>query len=132
MAATIPDSHRDLFEKPAFAGFATLMADGTPQVTPVWCDFDGRHVIINTARGRVKTRNMERDKRVGLAIMDPQNPYRYLSIQGRIVEMTEQGASEHIDRMAKKYLGKDKYPFAAPGEVRVLVKIQPERIHSYG
>jgi PPOX class probable F420-dependent enzyme len=130
--ATIPESHKDLFNKPAIASLATVSADGIPQVTPVWCDFDGTHVLVNTARGRKKARNLEQSKRVALAIIDPQNPYRYLGIQGRVADMTENGADPHIDKMAKKYLGKDKYPYRAPGEVRVLVKIAPEKVHTVG
>lgn len=130
--ASIPSNFQDLFRKPAFASLATLNADGSPQVTPVWCDFDGTHVLVNTARGRVKDRNLQREPRVALSLPDPDNPYRYLGIQGRVVEMSEKGASAHIDKMAKKYLGKDKYPFSAPGEVRVLVKIAPERVHAIG
>jgi PPOX class probable F420-dependent enzyme len=130
MAATIPASHLDLFKKPAFASLATVNADGTPQVTPVWVDWDGTHVLVNTARGRVKDRNLQRDPRVALSIPDPENPYRYLGIQGRVVKMTEEGADAHIDKMAKKYLNKDKYPFRAPGEQRVLVAIEPSKVHA--
>lgn len=128
----IPEKYRDLFNKKAFASLATLMPDGRPQVTPVWCDFDGAHIMVNSARGRVKDRNMRRDPRVSVAIIDPDNPYRYLEVRGRVVEVTEDGAAEHIDRMAKKYLGVDKYPGAQPGEVRVLYKIQPEGFSSMG
>ncbi len=130
--ASIPSNFQDLFTKPAFASLATLNKDGSPQVTPVWCDFDGTHVIVNTARGRVKDRNLRREPRVALSVFDPENPYRYIGIQGHVSEMTEQGADAHIDKMAKKYLGKDKYPFRAPGEVRVIVKITPEKIHTNG
>lgn len=118
--------------KRTFASLSTLMPDGTPQVTPVWCDFDGRHVVVNSAKGRQKDRNMRRDPRVSLALMDPDDPYRYLEIRGRVVEITEQGADAHIDRMAKKYLDKDKYPYRQPSEVRVLYKIEPERFSSMG
>jgi len=123
----IPDSHLDLFKKKAFAHLATLMPDGKPQVTPVWVDYDGRHVVINTAEGRVKDKNMQRDGRIALSITDPDNPYRYLEVRGRIVERTHKGADAHIDAMAKKYLDQDKYPFRRPGEVRVLYKVEPER-----
>jgi len=126
MSNVIPEKYIDLFQKPAFASLGTLMPDGRPQVTPVWCDFDGQHVIFNSARGRQKDRNVRRDPRVALAIIDPDNPYRYLEIRGTVVEITEDGAAEHIDKMAKKYLGVDKYPYAQPGEVRVLYKIRPE------
>ena len=90
--AGIPEKHRDLFDKPVFASLATIMPDGTPQVTPVWCDYDGRHIIINTAKGRVKDRNMRRNPAVALAVMDPANPYRYLEVRGKVTEITEQGA----------------------------------------
>ncbi|RPH97335.1 MAG: PPOX class F420-dependent oxidoreductase [Lysobacterales bacterium] len=128
MAEVIPERFLDLFEKKAFANLATLMADGSPQVTPVWVDFDGARVIVNSARGRQKDRNIKRNPSVALAISDPGNPYRYLEVRGRVVEITEDGASEHIDRMAKKYLGVDKYPGRAPGEVRILYRIEPLRV----
>jgi PPOX class probable F420-dependent enzyme len=132
MAATIPEKYQDLFQKKAFANLATLMPDGKPQVTPVWCDFDGKHVLVNSARGRVKDRNMRRDPRVSMALIDPDNPYRYLQLQGRVVEITEDGADQHIDRLAKKYLGLDKYPNRQPGEVRVIYKIEADRTQSMG
>lgn len=132
MPGTIPEKYQDLFQKKAFANLATLMPDGKPQVTPVWCDFDGKHILVNSAKGRVKDRNMRRDPRVSLALIDPDNPYRYLQLQGRVVEITENGADQHIDRMAKKYLGVDKYPNRQPGEVRVIYKIEPDRAQSMG
>ena len=115
-----------------FASLATVMPDGRPQVTPVWVDYDGEHVLVNTAKGRVKDRNMKRDPRVSLAIIDPDNPYHYVEVRGRVVDITEEGADQHIDKMAKKYLGKDKYPNRQPGEVRVLYKIEPEKFSSMG
>ncbi len=130
--ATIPASHADLLTKPAFANLATLNPDGSPQVTPVWVDFDGSHVIVNTARGRVKAKNLAREPRVALSIADPANPYRYLGIQGRVVEMTEKGGDAHIDKMAKKYLGKESYPGRKAGEVRIVVKIEPDKVHTNG
>jgi PPOX class probable F420-dependent enzyme len=132
MAATIPEQFKDLFAKVAFAQLATLMADGRPQVTPVWVDYDGEHVRVNSAKGRVKDKNMRRDKRVALSIQDPDNPYRHLAIQGDVVEITEEGADAHIDALAKKYLGKDSYPFRAPGEVRVIYKIRPDKVSTSG
>jgi PPOX class probable F420-dependent enzyme len=124
----IPDSHLDLFKKKAFAHLATLMPDGQPQVTPVWVDYDGHNVVINTAAGRQKDKNLQRDGRVALSIIDPDNPYRYLEVRGRVANRTLDGADAHIDAMAKKYLGKDKYPYAQPGEVRVIYKVEPEHI----
>ena len=130
MPAVIPEQYKDLFSKRTFASLATLMPDGRPQVTPVWCDFDGQHVLINSAKGRQKDRNMRRDPRVSLALVDVDNPYRYLEIRGQVVEVTEEGADAHIDRMTKKYLDKDKYPFRQPGEVRVIYKIEPQQFTS--
>jgi PPOX class probable F420-dependent enzyme len=132
MPEVIPEKYRDLFSKRAFASLGTLMPDGSPQVTPVWCDFDGQHVIFNSARGRQKDRNVRRDPRVAMAIIDPDNPYRYLEIRGRVVEITEQGADSHIDKMAKKYLDADKYPYRQAGEVRVMYKIRPEHTTTMG
>lgn len=132
MPEAIPQEFLDLLDKKAFANLATLMPDGSPQVTPVWVDRDGEYFRINTAKGRVKDRNMRRDPRVSLSIVDPDNPYRYLEIRGRVVEITEQGAEQHIDLLAKKYLGKDSYPFRKPEEVRVMYKIQAERASSMG
>jgi PPOX class probable F420-dependent enzyme len=132
MSQSIPDKYRDLFTKRAFASLATLMPDGSPQVTPVWVDLEGDLVLVNTARGRQKDKNMRRDPRVAMAIIDPENPYRYLEIRGRIAEITEEGADAHIDKMAKKYLGTDKYPYRQPSETRVIFKIQPERVNTMG
>jgi len=125
-------AYRDLFDKKAFAHLATVGADGVPQSTPVWCDFDGTHIRINTARGRVKDRNLQRNPRVAVSVLDPDNPYRYVQVRGRVTEMTEQGADAHIDGLAKKYLGQDRYPYRQPGEVRVTVKILPEKIQGMG
>jgi PPOX class probable F420-dependent enzyme len=132
MSTVIPESYTDLFQKKAFAHLATLNADLTPQVTPVWVDYDGEYVLVNTARGRRKDRNMKRSPAVALSIQDPDNPYRYLEVRGKVAEITEEGADQHIDKMAKKYLGLDRYPNRRPGEVRVLYKIKPERISRMG
>ena len=132
MAATIPEKFLDLFQKKAFANLATLMPDGSPQVTPVWVDFDGNHVIVNSARGRQKDKNMQRNAKVALSILDPDNPYRYLEIRGKVDAITEQGADAHIDKMAKKYMGKDTYPYRRPEEVRVLYKILPTKTTQMG
>lgn len=132
MAQAIPEKYRDLFDKRAFASLATIMPNGDPQVTPVWCDLEGDLVVINSAKGRQKDRNLRRDPRVALAIIDPENPYRYLELRGKVVEITEQGADAHINKMAKKYLGADKYPYAQPGEVRVMYKIRPEHATMMG
>jgi len=132
MAQVIPEKYLDLFQKKAFANLATLNEDGTPQVTPVWIDYDGNHVLVNSAKGRRKDKNMERNRAVALSIQDPDNPYRYLEVRGHVDEITEEGADQHIDKMAKKYLGADKYPGRQPGEARVLYKITPERVSHMG
>jgi len=132
MASKIPDQYMDLFQKKAFANFATLMPDGSPQVTPVWVDFDGTHVLVNSARGRQKDKNMQKNGRVALSILDPDNPYRYLQIMGTVDDITEEGADAHIDKMAKKYMGKDSYPFRNPQETRVVYKILPQKTQTMG
>jgi PPOX class probable F420-dependent enzyme len=126
--STIPDSFSDLFQKKAFAQLATLMSDGSPQVTPVWFEFDGKHIVINSAKGRTKDKNMRRNPIVALSIQDPDNPYRHLSLKGKVVEITEKGADSHIDKLSKKYTGKDVYPNRRPGEVRVIYRILPEKV----
>jgi PPOX class probable F420-dependent enzyme len=122
----IPDNFLDLLSaKKAFANIATVMKDGSPQVTPVWFDFTDGKIRVNTARGRVKARTLRPGARVAMAIIDPDNPYRYLQVRGRVLNVTEDGADAHIDSLAKKYLGQDKYPFRQPGEVRVKFEIEP-------
>jgi PPOX class probable F420-dependent enzyme len=119
-------------DRKALAHLGTLMPDGTPQVTPVWFDYEGGMIRVNSARGRVKDRNMRRNPAVAVAIVDPDNIYRYVGIRGRVVEITEQGADAHIDRLAQKYLGQDRYPNRRAGEVRVTYRIKPERVSGMG
>jgi PPOX class probable F420-dependent enzyme len=122
----IPGQFLDLLqEKKAFANLATMMPDGTPQVTPVWFDYANGMIRVNSAKGRVKSRNMTAGAPVALAIMDPDNAYRYIQIRGRVARVVEEGASAHIDSLARKYLGQDKYPYSQPGEVRVMFEIEP-------
>jgi hypothetical protein len=129
----IPDNFLDLLQhKKAFANLATVMPDGSPQVTPVWFDYAGGIVRVNTAKGRVKARNMKEGAAVALAILDPDNAYRYLQIRGRVRGVTEAGADAHIDQLAKKYLGKDKYPYAKPGDVRLIYEIEPKSVSVMG
>ncbi len=130
--AALPDAVRRLLEEPNFASLATLMPDGSPQVTPMWIDTDGEYVYVNTAEGRQKPRNFSHDPRVAIAVTDRGNGYRHATIRGRVVDVTTDGADAHIDKLAKKYLGQDRYPFRQPGEQRVLVKIAPERVNSQG
>jgi PPOX class probable F420-dependent enzyme len=129
----IPAGFKDLIDKKvAFAHLATVMPDGTPQVTPVWFDAIGDHLRINTARGRIKDRNMQHNAAVALAITDPDNPYRHLAIRGRIVKVSEEGADAHIDSLAKKYLNKDSYPYRRPDEKRVIYEIEPTSVTGMG
>ena len=128
----IPDNFMDLFDKKAFGSLSTLMPDGSPQTNPVWVDYADGELWVNSAVGRLKDRNIKRDPRVSVAVIDPDNPYRFLEIRGKVREVTEHGATQHIDKMAKKYLGKDKCPFAQPGGQRVLYKITPEHVHTMG
>lgn len=124
MAAKIPHQFMDLMtEKVAFANLATVMPDGSPQVTPLWFEFKNGGIRINTAVGRRKARNLDSNPKVALAIIDPANPYRYLQIRGHVIRSTKDGADANIDALAKRYLGQDKYPFRAPGEVRVMYDI---------
>ena len=132
MAQAIPEKYQDLFKKAAFGNLATVMKDGSPQVTPVWVDYDGKYVRFNSALGRVKDKNIRRDPRVALSIVDPENPYRHLDIRGRVVEISREGADEHINRLSKKYLGKEVYPYRQKGEVRVMYKIEPEKVSTMG
>ncbi|HVZ61382.1 MAG TPA: PPOX class F420-dependent oxidoreductase [Terriglobales bacterium] len=130
--SVIPEKYMDIFQKKAFANLATLMPDGRPQVTPVWIEYDGKHLVVNSALGRQKDKNLRREPRVSLAISDPDNPYRYVEVRGKVVEVTQEGAEEHIDRMAKKYLGQDRYPYRAADEKRVIYRIAPEHAHGMG
>ncbi len=131
--ANIPEGFMDLItQKKALANVATVMADGSPQVTPVWFDYAGGKLRINTAKGRVKARTMTEGARIALAIVDPDNDYRYIQVRGTVSKVTEDGADAHIDGLAKKYLGKDKYPFGQPGEVRLLIEIEPEKTQTMG
>ena len=128
----IPASHQDILKKKAFAHFATLMKDGSPQVSPVWVDEQDGYVLINSAAGRVKDKNVRRNPQVAISATDPDNPYRMVTIRGKVVEYKTEGADDHIDKMAKKYMDKDKYPFRQPGEQRVIYKIEPQSVSTMG
>ncbi|MCY3639297.1 MAG: PPOX class F420-dependent oxidoreductase [Chloroflexi bacterium] len=125
MSKLSADAIKMLSEGKNIATIATVMPDGSPQATVVWIDTDGEHVIFNTAEGRVKTENLRRDPRVAIAVTDADNPYEQVTIRGRVVEFTHDGADAHIDALAKKYLGMDEYPLRNPDEQRVIVKIAP-------
>ena len=126
---TITPEIAKLFQGKNFVSFSTLMKDGSPHVAPVWVDIDGNTILINTAVGRVKEKNVKRDNRVALSIFDHQNPYDMVAIRGKVIELTTDGADEHIDKLAKKYFGLDKYPYHSPDEKRIIVKIKPEKIY---
>ena len=123
------ESTVNLFKEKNIAFVASLMNDGSPQITPVWIDYDGQFLLINTAEGRTKQKNFARDQRIAISVMDQNNPYNVVTIRGKVVEQTTNGADEHVDRLAKKYLGVDKYPFRAPDEKRIILKIKPEKIY---
>ena len=129
--AQIPDEAVHLLEGQHFAHVATVMADGTPQVTPVWIDHEGDTVTFNTAAGRFKEKNLRRDPNVAISIIDAENPYQPLVIRGKVSEIGGEGAGEQIDALAKRYMGVDEYPLRQPGEQRVMVKITPEKV-KYG
>jgi PPOX class probable F420-dependent enzyme len=132
MATSISPGFKKLLSEPAFAEVATLMADGSPQITQVWVDTDGEHILINTAENRQKTRNVRRDPRVAVNVVDPNNAWRLASVRGKVVDVTTDGADDLIDRLAQKYLGQEKYPNRRPDEVRVTLKIAPEKINEVG
>lgn len=130
--ATIPQSHRDLFDRRVFAVLGTVMPSGQPQLTPIWVSFDGTHVVVNTARGRQKDRNLHRDGRATVCLYDPDNPYRWIEVRGRVVEETEEGGVEGINALSNKYNGQPDYYANQPGqrerETRVIYKIRPEHV----
>ena len=132
MPTTISPGFQKLLREPAFCQLATLMPDGSPQVTQVWVDTDGEHILINTAQGRQKEQNVQRDPRVAVNVVDPANAWRLGMVRGRVVEITTAGADELIDQLAKKNLNEESYPFRRPEEVRVTLKILPEKINEIG
>ena len=133
MTQKIPEKFLDLLtEKRAFAHLATVMSDGTPQVTPVWIDYDGQHILVNSAKGRLKDVNMEARPTVAVEISDPENPYRFLSVRGTVTDITEDGADDHIDKLAKKYMGKDKYPNRKASEIRRIYTINVDKVFANG
>jgi PPOX class probable F420-dependent enzyme len=119
-----------LFQGRNFAFVSTLMNDGSPQVTPTWVDIEDGIIMVNTAEGRLKHKNISRDPRIAISVVDQNNPYHMVTVRGRVVEQTNEGADEHIDKLAKKYLGVDKYPGPKDyaGQKRVILKIKPERV----
>lgn len=129
MGEKIPEKFLDLFEQPAFGHLATLMPDGSPQVSPVWVDFDGEYLIVNSEAGRQKDLNMRRDPRVAVEVQDSHNPYRYLLVRGKIVEITVEGAEASIDKLAMRYTG-EMYKNKNPNSPRVIYKVEPLHIRT--
>ncbi len=130
MSNQIPDSHKELFEKPVLANLATVMPDGQPQVNPVWCDYGGTYVRLNSVKSRVKDKNIRARPQVTVLLVNPDSVWHWIEVRGTVEEITEEGAEAHIDALAKKYLGLDTYPFRQPGEVRVMYKMRPTRVNA--
>jgi len=118
-----------LLEGRNFAFVATLMKDGSPQITPTWVDVENGKILVNTAKGRLKQKNISRDGRIAISVTDQNNPYHMVTVRGKVVEQTTEGADKHIDKLAKKYLSVDKYPLHSPSEKRIILKIKPERVY---
>jgi PPOX class probable F420-dependent enzyme len=129
---SLPENWKTILKQPVLVHFTTVMADGSPQTSPVWVDVEGDDILINSAVGRVKDKNVRRDPRVAVSAVDPDNAYRALMVRGRVVDITTEGAEAQIDALAKKYIGQDTYPWRRPGEVRVTYRIRPEKIGTMG
>jgi PPOX class probable F420-dependent enzyme len=136
MSVQIPDSHKDLFERPVVVSLATVNRDGQPQVTPIWCDYDGTYIRINTARGRLKDKNMHERPQVTVLAIDPDDPYRWIEVRGTIEEETEEGGVDHINSLSRKYRGVLDYYSRNPSkrgkETRVIYKMRPTHITKDG
>jgi PPOX class probable F420-dependent enzyme len=130
MNESVPDTHLDLLDGPIYVQLASYMKSGAIQVNPVWCSYDGSHICVNSAKGRVKDRNMRANPNVTVFAGDTKNPYRWLEVRGMVNEITEEGADEHIDDLAELYLNQRPYPFRQDGEVRVIYKIKPQRVQA--
>jgi PPOX class probable F420-dependent enzyme len=129
--ATLSEKAREFLQQPFVGEVTTLRRDGSPHTTVVWVDVDTNEVIFNTAVGRAKERHLRKDPRASLIVVDPQDPYKWVSVSGK-AELTTEGADAEIDKLAKKYLGKDEYPWRSPDEQRINVHIRPQRVDSYG
>ena len=132
MSATIEGRSEELLSGKNFANVSTIREDGSIHAAPVWVDVQAGRPVLNTAEGRAWPSNLERDPRVTLTVQNMDNPYEYVSIRGRVAERTHEGADEHIDAMAKKYMGVDEYPLRQPGEQRVIIRIDPDYVHVWG
>jgi PPOX class probable F420-dependent enzyme len=132
MSERVEGRGEELLKDKNFCNVATLSSDGSVHAVPVWVDVKDGQPLLNTAEGRAWPRNLERDPRVTLTVQNMQNPYEYLEVRGRMAERTHEGADEHIDQLAKKYMGVEEYPLRQPGEQRVIIRIAPERVRVYG
>ena len=136
MPVPIPEAYRDLLDRPIVVVLVTVMPNGQPQATPVWCSYDGTHILVNIARGRQKAKNMAANPRVTVLAIDPNNVFRWIEVRGRVEEITEQGVVEHINALAKLYAGRDDYYAPMPDmrgkETRMIYKIRPERVNARG
>ncbi|MDQ2984313.1 MAG: PPOX class F420-dependent oxidoreductase [Actinomycetota bacterium] len=130
--AEIGEKQAQLLTSKNLGHFATLHGDGSPHLTVVWVDWDGENVLVNTAVGRAKERHLRRDPRAGIEVLDPQDPYNYVSVSGPVELVEGPEAEDHIDKLAQRYVGVDKYPSRSPGERRVIVKLRPERVYYPG
>jgi PPOX class probable F420-dependent enzyme len=128
MTDTLTEEAKELLRQPVLGSLATITHDGTPQLTPLWVDADGGDIVVNTAEGRAKPANIRRNPHVALSVIDPKDPYNVVVVRGTVTELTTEGADAHIDTLAQKYLGADKYPFRQPGEVRLKIRIRPDRV----
>jgi PPOX class probable F420-dependent enzyme len=132
MSVKIEGRAEELLNAKNFCHVATLRADGSVHGVPVWVDVQDGRAVLNTAEGRAWARNLERDPRVTLTVVNGENPYEYVEVRGRVAERTHDGADAHIDAMAKKYMGVDEYPLRQPGEQRVIIRVEPEHVHAFG
>jgi PPOX class probable F420-dependent enzyme len=118
-----------LFEGRNLVFIATIMKDGSPQLSPVWADIEEEHVLVNTAEGRIKHKNVLRDPRVAISVVDNNNPLNMTTMRGKVIEIIPDYQYQHANRLTKKYMGKDRYPFRQPGEKRIILKILPEKVY---
>ena len=130
--SVIPEDYKDLLKSSALAHIATIGPKGEPQSTPVWFDWDGEHILFSQTKNRQKYRNVQREPRIALSIVDPSNPYRYLEVRGKVASIDEDANNKFINSMAKKYINQDVYPWHQPGDERVVVVIEPERVSRMG
>lgn len=130
--AALPQGLKDMLKEKVFAHLTTLMPDGSPQASPVWVDVEGDEIVVNTAENRVKDKNMKRDPRVAISVTSVDNPYKAFMIRGRVTKHTTQGGDAHIDKLAKKYMGVDSYPFRNAAETRIIYRITADKISNMG